>query len=56
MAHTHHCVVCNNVVAVCGDAGCQSDEGYCTLHHPDPDHHAEDKPVVRMTVAIAKED
>jgi hypothetical protein len=63
VSHTHHCSHthnngqrCNEVVAVCGDEHCQGDEGhYCTRHHPDPNHRREDPPVIRMTVAVAKE-
>lgn len=55
MAHTHHCEVCKQPVAVCDDGGCQGDTGhYCTVHHPNPAHHVEDKPTVRMTVKLAE--
>jgi hypothetical protein len=57
MAHTHHCEVCKQPVAICGDDYCQGDSGhYCTAHHPDPQFHHEDEPTVRMTVRVAKED
>jgi hypothetical protein len=54
-AHNHFCEVCKQAVAHCSGA-CQN-EGpqFCSVHHPDPAHRVEDKPVVRMTVNVAKE-
>ena len=59
MGYTLHCPVCKQVT------GCVDSEHmgavtmvdgvpaeYCTLHHPDPAFHAEDKPTARMNVKI----
>lgn len=58
--HTHHCKVCNTVVASCSDERCVNDVDnvtvhYCSIHHPDEKYRAEDKPTVRMTVGIDPE-
>lgn len=53
MSHAHHCKVCGQLVAMCdGDTCAQEQDHYCSVHHPDPAHHVEDKPTVRMTVRV----
>jgi hypothetical protein len=54
MGHTHHCEVCKQPVAICGESYCEQDDQrhYCSVHHPDPSFHIEDKPIVRMTVKV----
>lgn len=56
MAHTHECAICKQIVAHC-DGECQHQgEQFCSVHHPDPQFKVEDKPTVRMTVKVAKDD
>jgi hypothetical protein len=55
-AHNHFCEVCKQAVAHCGAGDCQHPgPHYCSAHHPDPDHRVDDKPITRMTVAVAKD-
>lgn len=54
MAHSHNCKVCGVEVARCSDDSClnkehaNAGEHYCSIHHPDPEHHVEPtKPLTR---------
>lgn len=42
MAHVHHCKVCGVAVASCADACQQEEDHFCSMHHPDPEHHVEE--------------
>lgn len=64
MPHLHYCKVCNEQVAVCSDDSCLTDEThanavehYCSVHHPDPEHHVEPtEPLSRpITVRVEKD-
>jgi len=54
--HYHKCCqelannqVCGQVVAVCGGESCEQDKEshYCSIHHPDPQHHIEPTPPLK---------
>lgn len=46
MSHQHYCKVCKIPVAICDGDSCVQDteEHYCSIHHPDPQHRVEVQP------------
>jgi hypothetical protein len=55
MPHYHYCAICKIPVALCSDDSCKEEdsghanvgEHYCSIHHPDPEHHVEPTPPLK---------
>jgi hypothetical protein len=58
---TLHCPKCGEVTAVVSEdhdfeSSPMPEESHCSAHHPNPEFRVENKPTVRMTVAIAEKE
>lgn len=52
MPHIHNCKVCNEQVAICAGDCQQETDHYCSVHHPDPEHHVEPTPPLTKPITV----